>query len=90
MRAQLAVLACVVLLSGCEKIVEKHWNVPTDDPNWLAGYHEGLSQGIDRGRDAVCDEILHYKPAMAHDLDENTEICGYDSDDQTAAQSKKT
>lgn len=78
MRAQLAVLACVVLLSGCEKIVEKHWNVSTDDPNWLAGYQEGLNQGIDRGREQVCDEILHYKQSVARDLDENTEICGYD------------
>jgi hypothetical protein len=88
MGARLAILACLILLAGCGKIIERHWNVATDDPNWLAGYHEGLDQGVDRGRDQVCDEILHYKPAMAHDLDENTEICGYEDQSEQPAKPK--
>ena len=84
MRAQLAILASVILLSGCEKIVEKHWNVATDDPNWLAGYQEGLRQGADRGRDDVCGEIFKYKQSLARDLDENTQICGYDQWDDAS------
>jgi hypothetical protein len=82
MRVQFAILASVILLSGCEKIAARHWNVPTDDPNWLAGYKEGLSQGVDQGRDNVCGEIFKYKQSVARDLDENTEICGHDQWDQ--------
>ncbi len=84
MRARMMILACLILLTGCEKIVERHWNVATDDPNWLAGYQEGVRDGMDQSRDRVCAEILRYKSAMAHDLDENTEICGYDDWDQPA------
>lgn len=78
MRMRILILASLIVLTGCEKIVEKRWNVPTDDPNWVAGHQEGVREGIDQGREQVCEEILHYKPAVARDLDENTEICGYD------------
>lgn len=33
------------------------------------------SDGIDRGRDQVCNEIRRYKFSIAKDLDENTQIC---------------
>jgi hypothetical protein len=36
-----------------------------------------IEDSIDTGRDQVCNEIRRYKLAMAKDLDENTQICGY-------------
>jgi hypothetical protein len=81
-RVWVAVFLAVAGLAGCSKIIEKHWNVPTDDPNWVTGYHEGFGAGVDEGRDQVCNEIKRYKPAMAHELDENTEICGYEDEDK--------
>ncbi len=33
--------------------------------------------GIEKGRDQVCDEIRRYKFSMAKDLDEHTKICGW-------------
>ena len=35
------------------------------------------NNGIEKGRDQVCDEIRRYKESMARDLDENTQICGW-------------
>jgi hypothetical protein len=36
---------------------------------------------FDEDRDQVCNEIRRYKLSMAKDLDENTQICGYDDMD---------
>ena len=71
----IAVAALVVLLGSCSRT----YKAPTDDPNWLVGYNQGLREGIDQGHDDVCNAIKRYKPSMAEDLDENTQICGWPS-----------
>jgi hypothetical protein len=35
------------------------------------------NDGIEKGREQVCNEIRRYKFSMAKDLDENTQICGW-------------
>jgi hypothetical protein len=79
-----------VALVGCNR-PQRPLQAPTDDPNWLLGYHQGLDDGhndtgayaggfkdgIDEGRDQVCDEIRRYNQKMAKTLNDNTEICGW-------------
>lgn len=40
-------------------------------------YDRDVKNQKDIDRDDVCNEIRHYKLAVARDLDENTEICGW-------------
>ncbi len=40
-------------------------------------YDRGAKNQMDQDRDAVCNEIRHYKLSIAKDLDENTQICGW-------------
>ena len=93
MRGALFLVACLALLAltSCSKPPASRSKMPTDDPNWLLGYHQGLDDGrsdkgayakglkdgIDAARDQVCDEIRRYSAKMAKDLNDNTEICGW-------------
>lgn len=38
---------------------------------------DDAQNNLDMDRDKVCNEIRNYKPSIAQDLDENTEICGW-------------
>jgi hypothetical protein len=40
-------------------------------------YSRDVKDGMDMDRDQVCGEIRRYKPSIARDLDENTQICGW-------------
>jgi len=75
----LAVLGCVTSwmlgyregqLTGAFSLL--HQMGPENDKN-----ENDQNDGIDKGRDQVCDEIRRYKESMARDLDENTQICGW-------------
>lgn len=40
-------------------------------------YDRDVKNNKDVNRDEICWEIRRYKPSIAKDLDENTQICGY-------------
>jgi hypothetical protein len=73
-----------VTIAGCSK--PKSWNVPTDDPNWVLGYKQGLKDGADQAREDVCNEIRRYKKSIAYDLNENTQICRWAANESPSKQ----
>lgn len=45
---------------------------------------DDAQNNLDMDRDKVCNEIRNYKPSIAQDLDENTEICGWSDMDRNS------
>lgn len=74
-RQWLFVALLMVTAAGCSKM--KLWNVPTDDPNWVLGHQQGVLDGKEEAREEICTEIRRYKEAIAYDLNEHTQICGW-------------
>ncbi|HXC54943.1 MAG TPA: hypothetical protein VNU97_06585 [Rhizomicrobium sp.] len=74
-KAVAAGLAAVLVLALCGCNRQDASRAPTDDPNYLVGYHNG----VDDGRADVCHQIEHYKPAMAKELQQPGICPGPDS-----------